>query len=554
VKSADDIARYPAELADRYRRDGLWGTRTIGAELHATAVRFPDTEALVTPERRLTYADLDSGSDAVADRLAAAGLRSGDRVVLQIGNTAESVEAFYGLLKIGAVPVCSLPTFGHHEIDAIAALAGARAHLVQADLPKRDMLAFAAEVRAAVPTVETTFAVRGGGADTGAVRIDTAEATAEPTVKHQPASDAEALAILQLSGGTTGTPKLIPHLHCSYWYYGAATAERWGYRHGDRIAHFLPLVHNSGLHAALFAAHAVGATLVLQPTWQPEAVLDVLRRERITHTCTLTSLITTICDDPAFPEATKTLRRLSLALPAVPGELFDRLTARGLTIYQFFGMSEGFSTASPTDASDAMRRGTVGYPLSPADEFRLLGDDEPVAPGEAGELCVRGPYTLRGYLNAADHNAAAFTADGFLRTGDLARIVDIDGTACLRIVGRIKDLVSRGGEKINAGEIEELLCRHPAIQAAALIGLPDERLGERPCAVVITDRSKPALTLEAVTAFLSDRGVARFKWPERLEIVEEFPKTAIGKVLKRQLIEQLTAADAADANPEVEES
>jgi 2,3-dihydroxybenzoate-AMP ligase len=546
VTAPDNVVPYPAEVAGRYRRAGYWGSRTIGGELHAIAQRYPDTEALVTPERRLTYAELDARSDAIAARLVEVGLLAGDRVVLQVGNTAETVEALYGLLKMGAVPVCTLVPFGHHEIDAIATLARARAHLVQADVPGRDLLGFAAEVRAAVPSVEFTLSLRGGGGPAGTVRIDDVDVDAAAPARFE---DAEAVAVLQLSGGTTGTPKLIPHLHCSYWYYGAATAARWDYRPGDRIAHFLPIVHNSGLHAGLFAAHAVGATLVLEPTWQPGEVLALLRRERVTHMGTLTSLITTICDTPEFADAIRGLRRLSLALPRVPADLFDRLVAQGAPLFQFFGMSEGFATASPADAPVAMRRDTVGHPLSPADEFRLLepGGEQPVVPGEVGELCVRGPYTLRGYYDAAEYNATAFTPDGFLRTGDLARTVDVDGTVCLRIEGRIKDLVSRGGEKINATEIEALLRQHPGVEDAALVAVPDPRLGERACAFVIASPTGPVPTLALITAFLEQRGVARYKWPERLELIDAFPNTAVGKVLKRRLVEELAARDAAGA-------
>jgi non-ribosomal peptide synthetase component E (peptide arylation enzyme) len=500
-------------------------------------------EALVTAERRVSYAELDARSDAIAARLVHIGLRPGDPVVLQLGNTAEAIEAFYGLIKMGAVPICTLVPFGHHEIDAIAAIAGARAHLVQADLPGRDLLAFAQEVRAVVPSLRFTLTVRGG--DDRGIRIDDVATPAAPPAETRTADD---VAVSQLSGGTSGTPKLIPHLHSSYWYYGRATAQRWGYAPGSRIGHFMPVFHNSGLHTGVFAAHSVGATLVLGPGWSPADVLATLEAERITHLATLTSLITEICDDPAYPAATRWLQRLSLAIPGVPGELFDRLDTANPSVCQFFGMSEGFSTSMPTGAPRRMRRETIGFPLSEADEFRLVDPDtgEPAA-GDLGELCVRGPYTLRGYYDAAEYNATAFTPDGFLRTGDLASVIDIDGTACLRIEGRVKDLVSRGGEKINANEIETLLCRHPGVQDVALVGMPDPRLGQRPCVFVVASPAG-APTLEDIRRFLDAAGVARFKWPERVEVVDAFPRTPVGKVAKRLLVEELTARDAQRAS------
>src|SRR5262249_16869226 len=160
----------------------------------------------------------------------------------------------------------------------------------------------------------------------GAHRIDDVEPLASrPSFG---VDDPDTVAVLQLSGGTSGTPKAIPRLHAEYWYNAKITAERWGYRVGSRLPHFLPPLHTAGLHAAVFASHSVGATLVLRPTWSPPDVLATLKDERITHFGTLTSLITSVCDDPAFLDATTTLERLSLAVPAVPPDLFDRLTAQ----------------------------------------------------------------------------------------------------------------------------------------------------------------------------------------------------------------------------------
>ena len=527
---------HPPEFVQRYRAAGYWGSKTIGDEFRAVAAAHPGAEALVTDERRLTYAELDGRSDAIAARLAGTGLRPGDPVIMQVGNTAETVESFYALLKMGAVPVCTLIPFGHHEIDAIARITGARAHLVQADLPDRDLAAFAAETRDAVPGMELILTIRGDAA--GATRIDDA-----PGARPAPADDRDPdeIAILQLSGGTTGTPKAIPRLHAEYWYYGKATGQRFGFGPGDRVAHFMPVMHNAGIHMSLFGAHSAGATLVLGSRWEPQYVLDMVASERITHLATLTTLISSICDDPRYEEATATMRRLSLALPAVPPELFAKLTAKGTTVCQFFGMGEGFACSVPTDASAAMRRDTVGYPLSPGDEFRVLDPDTgaDVPGGELGELCVRGPYTLRGYFNAAEHNARAFTPDGFLRTGDLVTVRQIDGQPCLRIEGRHKDLISRGGEKINAAEVEELLLRVPGVAAAALVAMPDARLGERACAFVVPGPSGcPGLT--EIRELLRGWGVAKFKWPERLETIGELPVTAVGKVSKAQLRAELT--------------
>jgi non-ribosomal peptide synthetase component E (peptide arylation enzyme) len=177
--------------------------------------------------------------------------------------------------------------------------------------------------------------------------------------------------------------------------------------------------------------------------------------------------------------------------------------------------------------------------MSSADEYLLVDPDGEgtVSTGESGELCVRGPYTLRGYYNSNEHNSRVFTPDGFLRTGDVVRVIDIDGHPCLQIEGRSKDLISRGGEKINASEIEEVLVGHPAIKSAALVAMPDPRLGERACAFLVVEGEQPSLA--DLQLFLEDHGVAKYKWPERLEFLDELPLTGVGKVAKKQLREMV---------------
>jgi len=198
-------------------------------------------------------------------------------------------------------------------------------------------------------------------------------------------------------------------------------------------------------------------------------------------------------------------------------------------------MGEGFFALTPADAPREARLLTVGVPLSELDEFRILepGGERQLPDGETGELCCRGPYTIPGYLDSARHNAVAFTPDGFYRTGDLASVLTFDGRRYLSIDGRLKDVISRGGEKVNAEEVEGLLLRHPAITEAAVVAMPDPRLGERACAFVVA-RDEP-VTLDDVRVHLAALGVAKFKWPERLERMDRLPRSNVGKVDKRSL-------------------
>jgi 2,3-dihydroxybenzoate-AMP ligase len=219
-------------------------------------------------------------------------------------------------------------------------------------------------------------------------------------------------------------------------------------------------------------------------------------------------------------------------------ELIERLERElGIRAQQMFGMAEGMFLYTPPDAPEWARLHTVGTPISPADEVRVLdvaGEDE-VPDGTLGELACRGPYTITGYHRAPQHNANAFTSDGFYRTGDLVTRHVLDGRPFYSIDGRIKDVINRGAEKIHAEELEELLVRHPDIGNAAVVAMPDPVLGERICAYLIVTDGAERPTVASVAAFLLGKGLAKFKLPERVEVVDAFPLTNVGKVSKKAL-------------------
>jgi non-ribosomal peptide synthetase component E (peptide arylation enzyme) len=230
----------------------------------------------------------------------------------------------------------------------------------------------------------------------------------------------------------------------------------------------------------------------------------------------------------------------------VPPALFDELEQRGLWSGQLFGMGEGLFLTTRPGAPREARATTVGTPLSPLDEIRILepGSVTELPDGQVGELCCRGPYTVRGYFDAAAHNARAFTADGFYRTGDLASVREIDGQRYVSIEGRIKDVINRGGEKVNAAEVELLLLRHPRITGAAAVAMPDPRLGERTCAYIVV-HGEP-LTMADIREHFTQLQVAKFKWPERIEHLTEIPRTLVGKMDKKLLQADIAAKIATE--------
>jgi len=540
------LVPYPAETATRYRAAGLWGTRPIAAEFRAIAERYPDRDAVVTVTGagRLSYRELDERTDRVGAGLAGLGLRPGEPVLFQVTNRLESVVAWYGVLKAGLVPVATLAAHRAHEIGAISRRTGAAAHLVEAGTKNFDLVAFAVGQQAGHPTVRQVLTI---GAAPGApgTRIEDlgtgiAADVARKTVDDiQARIDADDVAVFQLSGGTTGVPKVIPRLHAEYWYNAREYARTWGWDATTRTGHLIPVIHNAGVVCGLHGPHSVGGCLVLTSADLAEA-LPVLAAQQITDVL-LGHVHYRAVLEPSFAPLARSLRTVVLSGAKVPPEVFERLEQLGVWAGQLFGMGEGFFTVTRPGAPRLARLTTVGTPMSPLDEYQVLevAGEAAVDDGQVGELCCAGPYTLRGYFDAAEHNARAFTSDGFYRTGDLVAVRTIDGERYLSVEGRIKDVINRGGEKISAEEVEVLLVQHPDILAAAVIAMPDPRLGERACAYLVAQQDP--VPLASVQAHLSALGVAKFKWPERLEWVGEMPKTPIGKIDKKALHADITA-------------
>ncbi len=535
---AGRLPAFPAPAVLRYRDAGLWRDRTISEEFHAVAERFPDRDAVVSNDGRLTYAELDRQTDQLAVGLHRIGLRPGDPVLFQVTNRLDSIVAWYGVLKAGLVPVATLAAHRMHEISQVSARTGAVAHLVEAGNPSFDLVDFAIEHRQQQATVRWVLSLGAGPRSDGVVRVADLLSETDPdrarshVVGVQSGIGPDDVAVFQLSGGTTGVPKVIPRRHAEYWYNAKAYAQRLGWDEHCRVAHLIPIIHNAGIVCGVHAPHSVGACLVLG-TPDAAASLPLLIEEAITDVLIGHAHYRAIAD--GITALSGSIRRVVLSGAKVPPDLFEQIENLGVWAGQLFGMAEGFFAVTRLDSPGEARLSTVGTPLSPLDEFRILdpGTEFELPDGATGELCCRGPYTLPGYFDAAEHNAVAFTADGFFRTGDLASVRAVGTTRYLCIDGRIKDVINRGGEKINAEEVELLLIRHPAVLQVAVVAMPDPRLGERTCAFLVA-RDEP-VTLEQIREHLAALGVAKFKWPERLEWVSRLPQSNIGKIDKRAL-------------------
>jgi non-ribosomal peptide synthetase component E (peptide arylation enzyme) len=539
----DDVVPFPKESIERFRAAGYWTGRTIGESFHLVATSNPDGPAVITAGTTLTFRELDERTDQIAATLAGLGLQPGDAVLFQLANTVSTVLAWYGVIKAGLIPVATLVDHRGHEIHEIGTLTDAAAHVVQADYARADLVDMARRMAARGGRERTILTVGARAPGEGVARledlgldVDPAEARAvvERIAK---GIDGDDIAVFQLSGGTTATPKVIPRLHDDYWYNSVAYTRRMGWDSSVRVAQIMPIIHNAGIVLGLHAPHAVGGALVLADP-NPDRLLPLMASSETTDVLAYPALAFEWRDHPEFERATGSLKRLVFSGTRVNDATFRLFDSRGIRVLGLYGCGEGLVTVTDLNAPAEVRQHSVGTPLSDLDDVRILdpGTENPTPDETPGELCFAGPYTLRGYLRSPERNAEAFTSDGLYRSGDLVAMRTIAGVRCLTFEGRAKDLVNRGGEKVNAGEIEALAVQITGVARVALIAVPDKRLGERGCLCVELLPGAGPLQLSDVTDFLRQREVAKFKWPELLEVLDSLPQTRVGKIDKQALV------------------
>ncbi|WP_406277768.1 (2,3-dihydroxybenzoyl)adenylate synthase [Embleya sp. NBC_00896] len=528
------LTPWPAETAAEYRKAGYWDGRTLGRLLGDWTAEYPERLAVVAGDQRLTYRQLDERADRMATGLAELGIRSGDRVLVQLPNVAPFPVLFFALARLGAIPVLTLPAHRLTEIGHLARLSGAVAYVVADEVAGFDYRDLAAQVLAEAPDLRHVLVAGDPGPY---VALDTIDGEPRPRPEPDPAD----VALLLVSGGTTGVPKLIPRTHDDYGYNARASAQACDLGGDTVYLACLPVAHNFPLACpGMLGTLSVGGTVVLSPSPAPDAAFALIAAEGVTHTALVPPLIPLWLDTAEWDDSDLSSLRLLQAGGSKLSAEVARTVPEGLgcAVQQVFGMAEGLLNYTRADDDAETVATTQGRPLSPDDELRIVdAQGREVAPGEIGELLVRGPYTLRGYYRAPEVNATAFTADGFYCSGDLVRRLP---SGHLVVEGRVKDTIDRNGESVSAEEVETHVRAHPSIGQCAAIGLADPARGEQICAVVVLAAGHTAPTLAELRAFLVDRGVAAFKMPDRIAAVTEFPLTAIGKIDKRALTETLS--------------
>lgn len=524
---------WPEHEIRRYRAAGYWTEERLGDLLEPWVARAGARIALVSEAGRTSYAELAARVERVAAGLQSLGLRPGERVVVQLPNDLDFVAVSLALFKLGALPVFALPAHRRHEIVYLCAHAEAAAYVMPGVHAGFDHGELAAEVRARVPCVRHVISTGAAGNAVGLADLMNAPAALYPQV------DPAEVAFFLLSGGTTGTPKLIPRTHRDYAYQLRRSAETLEFERDPVYLAALPVAHNAALGCpGLLGTLRAGGKVVLATNPSPGEVFPLIEHEGVRLTTLMPSILKLWVELAEFlpTDLSRVLFQVGGAWldPEVAQLVYTRLGAR---LTHWFGMAEGFLSHTRLADPPEVAAHTTGRPLCEADELRVVDEaDQPVAAGEIGELLVRGPYTLRGYYKADEYNRATFTADGFLRTGDLVRITPRGDMA---MEGRIKDVVNRGGEKVPAEELEQQLLAHPGVHQVAVVAMPDAAMVEKICAFVVAQAQAPSLP--ELRAFLRAAGLAEFKLPDHLEVVDALPYTSLGKVNKRALRERAAA-------------
>jgi 2,3-dihydroxybenzoate-AMP ligase len=461
--------------------------------------------------------------DRLARYFATQGVDASSHVIVQLPNVPEFVEVCFALFRLGARPVFALPSHRYTELRAFADSTGAVAYVTADASFGYDYPALGQRLIRDCPALAQVLLIGRDG-------FEPAESDAALPPGPRPSD----VAFLQLSGGSTGVPKLIPRTHDDYLYSVRRSAEVCELSESSVQLCALPIAHNFPWSSpGVLGVLSVGGTVVLAERPTPDEAFPLIAREGVTTTALVPPLVALWLEAaPRRRELLASLEWLQVGGARLSPELARRVAPElGCGLQQVYGMAEGLVCYTRYEDADELVLSSQGRPMSDADELRILDEDgTPVAEGERGELWTRGPYTIRGYFRAPEANRACFSADGFYRTGDLVRRLP---SGHLQVLGRSNDLINRGGEKVSADELEQHLLAHPGVLDAVVVAVPDRLLGEQACAFVVPRSAE--LSGPELLRFLRGRELASYKIPDRVRLLAELPRTGVGKVSRREL-------------------
>ncbi len=544
----DGTKPFPKEFVNRYYEKRWWLGIPLGEMLDRSCDLYPYKEALVAEGIRLTYRQLKEWTDRAAITFLQLGIEKLDRVLLQIPNWGEFVFAYYGLHKIGAIPVMCIPRFSEREVKHFCEITEAKAWIVPLKFEKIDYKPMIEAVRSHSSFLKHILVIdnpvlKGETLPEGTLsfhgllnKVDLNPYPKDYLQSFKP--DPEEICHLMPTGGTTGLPKLVPRTHNDWLCNIEYRAKAWQRSPHDITLIATPVTHNMAIEVSMNPSFLTGGKVVMIPSTRPREILKAIEKEKVTTTILAVAQVQQMVDFPELDQYNiSSLQVIATGGSYMPPEtirkVYNKLKCK---FYNVYGSSEGPCTQTRFEDPEEVVFHTVGWPICPYDEFKVIDSNgNPLPSGEEGELVVRGPCIFRGYYKSEAENKEAFTSNGFYRTGDIAKF---DSEGRLIITGRKKDIIIRGGENISAKEVEELIGGHSKVEQVAAVGMPDPILGERVCAFIKPKREEK-ITFEEILSYLKEKKASVLYLPERIEIVEELPLTHVGKFDKIRLKEKI---------------
>ena len=529
------VRRVPPELERAYIDGGWWTGDTLGALLARQLAAHPASTIAIWSRSRAwrgTYADIDDEARRLVSLLQAMGVQPGEAVAFQLPNWREAVVSFAALALGGYVLVPIVHIYGRKEVAFILEQSGAVAYISPLAYGHVD---YGAIVEMAAPASLRLHVVVGAAevppSGAGPARIGWAACAERAPASDLPALQPQDVAVLAYTSGTTSDPKGVIHDHRTL-LSELRHMKDW-ITPGMPNLMGSPVTHATGMLGAVLGPLAMGENIHLIDRWDPAHALEVMLKAGIGGGTGASVFLASLLDHPDFtPSHAALIRRVGLGGAPVPIALAERAASHGITLIRAYGSTEHPSTTGCRFDDPANRRHRTDGRAAPGVELRLVDEDGADVPaGTPGEILPRGPDLCLGYTDPA-LTAAAFDGEGWYHSGDIGVL---DERGFLTITDRVKDIIIRGGENISAAEVEQALQTLPGVAEIAVVAAPDERLGEHACAILRMLPGAAPVPLADVTARLASLGLARQKWPEELRLVDDFPRTAAGKIRKVDL-------------------
>lgn len=545
MKPSPYSVRYSPQETDRYYRAGLWSADTFHDLLLRRVEENPDKVFATDGTRSLTYRELFDAGQRLAVGLHRHGLRRGDTAAVQLPNWVEFIQVLTALSRLGVIMVPIMPIYRREDVGYVLSNAGVRTVFTPAGFSKFGYLDMYLSLRREHPELTIVVArpdsaardVADADADVFTLQqleVDTDDDSAAAELGSPPRPDDPF--VIVYTSGTTSRSKGCVHTFNTYCSGSRALLKPFGYTEADVQFGPSPIAHTTGLVTSVLMPMLTGAATHLMAKWDPVRGIEEIQRFGCTAAVTAPTFLHTLLSeyDSAHHDLSA-LRLWTCAGAPIPAAVVKQASATlpNMKVLSLYGRSENLVTTTCSVTDDVSRALTSDGRALPGSEVKIVDDKgNEVARDTEGDIAYRGPSHMIEYLANPEETAALFTQDGFSRSGDLGTMTD-DGY--VRVTGRTKDIVIRGGMNISVREIEEHLAHHPAIRASSVVGMPDERLGERVCCFVVPASGHDAPNVDDLREFLLERGMPIQKTPERVVAVESLPMTATGKVLKHEL-------------------